>query len=83
MVDMIGGSRGDQLMTLMRGSNTICEKMLGFWFNMLMHRTLFERTGNYLFKLFEAVKSVTYSQPGKFSFDAQGSKKRCTVHPNF
>ena len=68
MVDMIDKSRGDQLMTLMRSSGTICEKMLSFWFTMLMHRTLFERTGSYLYKLFEAVKTWTYAQPGKKLF---------------
>ena len=65
MVEMIDNCRDDQLMTLMRSSGTICEKMLSFWFAMLMHRTLFERTGNYIYRLFEAVKSWTYNQPGK------------------
>lgn len=68
MVEMIDNCRDDQLMTLMRSSGTICEKMLSFWFAMLMHRTLFERTGNYIYRLFEAVKSWTYNQPGMFAY---------------
>ena len=67
MVEMIDNCRDDQLMTLMRSSGTICEKMLSFWFAMLMHRTLFERTGNYIYRLFDAVKSWTYNQPGMFT----------------
>ena len=31
MVEMIDNCRDDQLMTLMRSSGTICEKMLSFW----------------------------------------------------
>ena len=66
MVDMIENSRPDQLNTLMRQSTSICEKMLSFWFTMLMHRTLFERTGNYLYQLFTAVRHITYSGAGEY-----------------
>ena len=30
---------------------------------MLMHRTLFERTGDFLYQLFVAVRHITYSGP--------------------
>ena len=68
MVEMIESSRSDQLTTLMRQSGTICEKMLSFWFTMLMHRTLFERTGDFLYQLFVAVRHITFSGPGKDSW---------------
>ena len=67
MVEMIDSSRSDQLTTLMRQSGTICEKMLSFWFTMLMHRTLFERTGDFLYQLFIAVRHITFSGPGEDS----------------
>ena len=38
MVDMIESARQDQLKTLLRQSGTVAEKMLSFWFTMLMHR---------------------------------------------
>ena len=63
MVDMMESARPDQLRTLLRQSGTVAEKMLSFWFTMLMHRTLFERTGQYLYELFQSAKSHIYSGP--------------------
>lgn len=63
MVDMMENARPEQLITLLRPSNTVAEKMLSFWFTMLMHRTLFERTGQYLFELYQSAKVHIYNGP--------------------
>ncbi|CBY24850.1 unnamed protein product [Oikopleura dioica] len=63
IIDMIEKMPSHNLGTLFRHSNTIGEKMLSYWFAMLMYRTVYRRTGEHIFNLFKKLKDLVHSEP--------------------
>ncbi|CAG5087050.1 Oidioi.mRNA.OKI2018_I69.PAR.g11444.t1.cds [Oikopleura dioica] len=63
IIDMIEKMQPNNLGTLFRHSNTIGEKMLSYWFAMLMYRTVYRRTGEHIFNLFKKLKDLVHSEP--------------------